>query len=61
MHIDDCICAMIMIFEKIIRGEIVNLGTNTRISVKRIADIICESKGIDDVKYNFIGNFEGRC
>lgn len=52
---------MIMIFEKIIRGEIVNLGTNTRISVKRIADIICESKGIDDVKYNFIGNFEGRC
>ncbi len=60
MHIDDCIGAMIMIYEKTNRGEIVNLGNNTRTSVKRIADIVCETMGLHGVKYNFTGGFEGR-
>ena len=60
MHVDDCIGAMILIYEKTREGEVVNLGNTTRTSVRRIADIVCETMGLDNVKYNFTGGFEGR-
>ncbi len=60
MHVDDCIGAMILIHEKTREGEVVNLGNAARTSVRRIADIVCETMGLDNVKYNFTGGFEGR-
>ena len=60
MHVDDCIGAMILIYEKTREGEVVNLGNAARTSVRRIADIVCETMGLDNVKYNFTGGFEGR-
>ena len=60
MHVDDCIGAMMKIYENTTKGEVVNLGNTTRTSVKSIADMVCSTMGLHDVKYKFTGGIDGR-
>lgn len=59
--INDCIDAMFFAKEKIKeRFEVFNIGSEDKINVKRIAEIVCEEMGLKNVKFNFISGADGR-
>lgn len=60
IHVDDCINAMLHVYENSTEGDVVNLGNDQRTSVKTIAHAVCSEMGLRDVKFNFTGGSEGR-
>ncbi|MGP6220089.1 NAD-dependent epimerase/dehydratase family protein [Caldiplasma sukawensis] len=60
MHVDDCTGAILHIGNKIKEGDVVNLGNEQRTSVKRIADIVIESMGLNDVNIVYNKKYGGR-
>lgn len=56
IYVEDLIECMIQMTEEIKPGvEIYNVGVDTATSVTRIADIVCEVLGYENVKYNYTG------
>jgi len=61
IYIDDCIEGMLFGEEKAKNDfEIFNLGSEDKITVKEIADLVVNSLGLKDVRYRFTGGYEGR-
>lgn len=57
---DECVEAMLFVIEH--AGEplnVYNLGCNDRLQVTRIADLVVEAMGLDDVEYEFTGGEGG--
>jgi UDP-glucose 4-epimerase len=61
IHIDDCIEGMLFGEEKSnVNFELFNLGSEDKITVKELADLVVKGLGLNDVKYKFTGGYEGR-
>ena len=60
LHVEDCINAILLgtnlSHEKV---EIFNVGSEDQITVKEIADIVCEKMGLSNVQYIFTGGVDG--
>lgn len=60
LHVEDCVDAMLMGInlnrEKV---EIYNVGSEDQVTVKEIADIVCEKMGLNNVQYMFTGGVDG--
>lgn len=60
LHVEDCVNAMLMGIninrEKV---EIYNVGSEDQVTVKEIADIVCEKMGLNGVQYMFTGGIDG--
>jgi UDP-glucose 4-epimerase len=60
LHVEDCVNAMLMGInlnrEKV---EIYNVGSEDQVTVKEIADIVCEKMGLNNVQYMFTGGVDG--
>jgi len=61
IYIDDCIEGMLFGEEKAKNDfEIFNLGSEDKITVKEIADLVSNGLGLKNVKYKFTGGYDGR-
>ncbi len=61
LHVKDCVNAILIAAEKSEEQvSIYNVGSEDRVSVKEIADIVAEEMGLKNVKYRFTGGIEGR-
>jgi len=61
IYIDDCIEGMLFGEERAKNDfEIFNLGSEDKITVKEIADLVVNGLELRDVKYNFTGGYDGR-
>ena len=61
IYIDDCIEGMLFGEEKSnVNFELFNLGSEDKITVKELADLVVKGLGLNDVKYKFTGGYEGR-
>jgi len=61
LYISDCIEGMLFGFENRREDmEIFNLGSEDWINVKRIAEIVVEEMGLEDVRFKFTGGIDGR-
>ncbi len=58
MHVEDCLDAMLFCM-KHSKNEIFNLGTDTPISVVRVAHIVIEEMDLSDVEFRFTGGRRG--
>lgn len=60
-HIEDMVRAVFTVldWEGRDRFETVNVGTDSWTSVTRIADLVCEAMGLEDVAYEYTGGVEG--
>lgn len=60
LHVEDCVNAMLMGIninrEKV---EIYNVSSEDQVTVKEIADIVCEKMGLNGVQYMFTGGIDG--
>lgn len=60
VHVSDCVDAMVigaeMAREQV---EIYNIGSRDRLNVQRIADIVVEEMGLQDVDYHWTGGVKG--
>lgn len=60
LYIDDCISGIIHAIEKPhSRFDVINLGSNSQITVKQIINLIISQKGIDDIHKIFTGGVDG--
>ncbi len=60
VYIDDCIEAMLFCMNKSQEGvNVYNIGSEDQVSVREIADIVCEEMKIENVKYFFTGGVNG--
>ena len=63
MHIDDCIDALLHTTKTFLKSnktvDVYNVGSNDQISVKRIAEIIVEETGLQNVNLHFTGGVNG--
>jgi len=60
LHVSDCIEAMILGLKKSTgKVEVYNVGSEDKINVKSIADIVVEEMGLKDVSYYFTGGVQG--
>jgi len=61
LYISDCIDGMLFGFEKRKEDmEIFNLGSEDWINVRRIAEIVVEEMGLENVRFKFTGGINGR-
>ncbi|MFQ6052312.1 MAG: NAD-dependent epimerase/dehydratase family protein [Candidatus Hydrothermarchaeota archaeon] len=61
IHIKDCVDAILFGVEKAReRVEIYNIGSEDQITVKEIAEIVCNEMGLKNVRFKYTGGFEGR-
>jgi UDP-glucose 4-epimerase len=60
LHVEDCVNAILIGInlsrEKV---EIFNVGSEDQVTVKEIADIVCEKMGLSNVQYIFTGGVDG--
>jgi len=60
VHIDDILNAFLLMEKTQIDGyDVFNVGTQDHLTVREIADIVCERMGLSDVKYMFTGGARG--
>jgi len=60
LYVDDCIEAIILSASKCQdKVETYNVGSEDKINVKEIADIVCEEMNLKNVKYHFTGGVDG--
>ncbi len=59
--VEDCIDGMLFAFRRAADGacDVFNLGTETNITVRDIADIVVEEMGLENVQYKFTGGPRG--
>lgn len=61
IYIDDCIEGMLFGEEKSNANfELFNLGSEDKITVKELADLVVNGLGLNDVRYKFTGGYQGR-
>ncbi|EQB64388.1 MAG: hypothetical protein AMDU2_EPLC00015G0002 [Thermoplasmatales archaeon E-plasma] len=60
IHVDDCVDAMIHVFNRTTKTDIVNLGNSEVTSVKKIAETVIEQMGLKGIPMKFTGGPEGR-
>ena len=62
LHISDCIDAMVTLFETQEKEipAIFNVGSDDKITVSDIADILIQELGLRNVERNYIDNHNGR-
>lgn len=58
MHVRDCVDAMLLCVERS-ENQIVNLGTETPLSVKRVAEIVIDEMGLHGAKLTYTGGDRG--
>jgi UDP-glucose 4-epimerase len=60
-YVDDMVDGLFEILDWTGRDtfEAVNVGTESWTSVTRIADLVCEAMGLEDVEYDYTGGVEG--
>jgi UDP-glucose 4-epimerase len=60
LHVSDCIEAMLLGLEKAdSRVEVFNVGSEDQLNVKRIAEIVVEEMGLENVKFKLTGGVDG--
>jgi UDP-glucose 4-epimerase len=60
VHIDDILRAFFLMEKTQVSGyDVFNVGTQDHITVREIADIVCERMGLNNVKYMFTGGSRG--
>jgi len=60
LYVDDCVEAILLSVNKCqSKVETYNVGSEDKINVKEIADIVCEEMGLKDVEYHFTGGVNG--
>lgn len=60
LHVNDCIQAMLLGLEKTTgQVEIYNIGSEDRIDVKTIAEVVVEEIGLQGVEFKFTGGVDG--
>jgi len=63
LHVEDCINAILHATRRFLDGEkkvdVYNVGSVDQIEVKRIAEIVAEEMGLQDVEFIFTGGVEG--
>jgi len=60
VHVSDCVDAMVVGAEKAREQvEIYNIGSRDQLSVLKIADVVVEEMGLDDVDYHWTGGVKG--
>ena len=63
LHIDDCIDAMILATEHFLKGsssfEVYNIGSRDQVKVRRIAEIVAEEMGLENIEFRFAGGIDG--
>ncbi|MCX6652188.1 MAG: NAD-dependent epimerase/dehydratase family protein [Methanomassiliicoccales archaeon] len=60
VHVSDCVDAMVVGAEKAREQvEIYNIGSRDQLSVLKIADIVVEEMGLNDVDYHWTGGVKG--
>ena len=63
LHINDLIDGVLLSLRNFLKSkksvEVYNVGSLDRISVKRIAGIVCKEMGLKNVKYGFTGGVDG--
>jgi UDP-glucose 4-epimerase len=60
VHVRDCVVGMVIGAEKAIEQvEMYNIGSRDRMNVERIADVVVEEMGLQDVNYHWTGGVMG--
>ena len=60
VHVDDILRAFFLMEKTQVSGyDVFNVGTQDHITVREIADIVCERMGLNNVKYMFTGGSRG--
>jgi UDP-glucose 4-epimerase len=60
LYVDDCVNGMVLGAENTDeRVEILNIGSEDRVNVMRIAEIVIEEMGLEDVEINLTGGIDG--
>jgi UDP-glucose 4-epimerase len=60
LHVEDCVKAILVGLEKTgNQVETFNIGSEDRITVKTLADIVVDEMGLENVKYQFTGGVNG--
>ena len=60
VHVDDILRAFFLMEKTQVSGyDVFNVGTQDHITVREIADIVCERMGLNNVKYLFTGGSRG--
>ena len=62
LHISDCVKAMVTLFENTEKAipEVFNVGSDDKVTVSDIADILIQELGLRNVERNYIDNHNGR-
>lgn len=61
LYIDDCIDGMIFAEGKSKGGfDVFNLGSEDKLNVREIADLVVKGLGLENVEYKFTGGYQGR-
>jgi len=58
MHVRDCVDAMLFCVERT-ENQILNLGTETPLSVNRVAEIVVDEMGLEGVRFAYSGGDRG--
>ncbi len=58
LHVEDCIDSMLYCVTRS-ENQIYNLGTETPITVRRVAEIVTEEMGLEGVKFTYTGGERG--
>ena len=60
LYVKDCVQAMLIGLKSLDRRvDIFNVGSEDQVNVKRIAEIVVEEMGLNDVKFRFTGGVNG--
>ena len=60
VHVSDCVDAMVVGAERAKEQvDVYNIGSRDRLNVKKIADIVVEEMGLQEVKYHWTGGVKG--
>ncbi|NWG10389.1 GDP-mannose 4,6-dehydratase [Candidatus Bathyarchaeota archaeon] len=59
LDVEDCVNAMLTGISQPIRVEAYNIGSEDKINVKKIADIVCREMGLKNVEYVYTGGVDG--
>ena len=64
LHVKDCVDAVFLALRRFLDDEkeafeVYNVGSLDKVDVKRIAEIVCEEMGLQDLEFKFTGGVDG--
>jgi UDP-glucose 4-epimerase len=64
LHVEDCVDAVFLALRRFLDDEkeafeVYNVGSLDKVDVKRIAEIVCEEMGLQDLEFKFTGGVDG--